>query len=121
MAVMRSFLKQIGILTALALALPAVAHDQPGRSGTMEPLDPDQMDAARVPLAGDAANGEDESSGQEWLEEQRRRMLEQQAYPSDQEPPRSRQQESSQELTPFQEGFRDALINQLRNTAGGAR
>lgn len=114
---MNRFVQQaLAALATLTLVLPATAQQDTRRAGGMEPLDPEQMDAARVPLENPRDEDEDEQSREEWLEEQRRRLLDDPGY-GDVREPRSRPESSSGEMTPFQENFRDALINQLENTA----
>jgi hypothetical protein len=118
---MTGSIKHLALPVALALTLPAWAQQPSRASGDLEPLDSDQLDAARVPLTSDPEPSDDEAGGREWLEEQRRRMLEQQEYRSGREPPRSGEGASSGQLAPFQKNFRDALIEQLRTTSEGVR
>lgn len=117
---MTRYIKHTVILAGLALALPTMAEDELRRSGGMEPMDSEQMDAARVPLTSESEQPDTESSDEEWLEDQHLRVLQQQESHAGDEPSRSRQDESFG-LTPFQTNFRDAIINQMRGAAGDSR
>lgn len=118
---MNSILKHSGrILAGLALALPLYAQEESKRGGGLTPLDPEQMDAARVPLGVEPDERDKDQSREAWLEEQRWRLLYDPAWSTVREPPQSRNPDDSEGLTPFQQNFRDALINQMRNSAGGS-
>lgn len=117
---MNSMLKQAALtLTGLMLALPLAAQqDGERRVGDLSPLDPAEMEAATVPMGKPPEKGTD--AYEQWLEEQRRRMM---TGPLiyEYDPERFRDDSRERGLTPFQQQFRDALVDGIGNTAESFR
>lgn len=115
MAVMKAILKHIPALAVLALAPPLVAQDEQRRADGLEPLESGEMEAALVPLEKPPEEGT--QAYERWLEEQRRR-LQDDTYIYRYDPEGRRDNESRDRgLSPFQQQFRDSLIEQMRNSA----
>ncbi len=117
-----SALKPAHACTALLLVLtisasPASAQDEPGRAGRMEPLNPEEMESAQVPMGRAFAEDDDEGRA-DWL---RARIFEDSDNFTPATPDNTDQSSSgSRGLSPFQRNFRDAIINQMRGTAEGS-
>lgn len=106
------------ILTLTFLSASGAAQDGQRRAGNLEPLSADELESAQILL--ERGSEEDEDEGQEeWLRE---RIFEEPGYFVPTEPASSRDSSSSSnDLSPFQRSFRDAIIDQMRDTATGSR
>lgn len=116
---MNSTLKQATLtLAGLMLALPLAAQrDSERRAGDLEPLKSSEMEAATIPMEKPPEKGTE--AYERWLEEQRR--LTEAPFIHEYDPETFRDDTRQQELTPFQEQFRDTLVDQLGNTADSFR
>jgi hypothetical protein len=116
-------LKSVHARAALFLALVALtpsgaAQDEPRRAGHLEPLSAEELESAQIPLERTSRDDEDEGR-EEWLRE---RLFEEPGYFVPAEPAGSADSSSGSDgLSPFQRSFRDAIIDQMQDTATGSR
>lgn len=116
MAVMKVILKHLAALpTLLALTVPVAAQENERRAGGLEPLESGEMEAALVPLEKPPEEGS--RAYERWLEEQRRRLQEDTDVGRYEPQPRRNSSAEDHGLSPFQQQFRDSLIDQMRNNA----
>lgn len=113
---MKAILKHFAALPALlALTAPVAAQENQRRAGGLEPLESGEMKATIVPLNKPPEEGT--RAYQRWLDEQRRWFREENyIYYYDPEYLRFNE-DRSRGLTPFQQDFRDSLMDQMRGTA----
>lgn len=117
---MKAIVKQSTLVIAgMVLALPLAAQQgSERRAGNLSPLNPAEMEAATVPMGKPPEKGTD--AYERWLEEQRRRLMEE-PYIYEYDPERFRDDSQQRGLTPFQQQFRDALVDGIGNTADSFR
>lgn len=114
MAVMKAILNHFAAVLALvALATPLAAQERERRTGGLQPLDAGEMETAIVPLEKPPEEGT--QAYERWLEEQRHRLQDDTyIYRYD---PEGRRDGEDPGLSPFQQDFRDSLIDHMRNSA----